>query len=553
MVGRRPVAGPARVGQRCGCPWCSATIATAVSFLLGVPLAWVLARAQHPRRGVCAHFTVQQCSRRWGRRQALSLALGRQGMLGPWLFEAFGITIPFTTTAVVLAETFVAHAVPGDQRRGALRAADARFEDVAATLGADRRTVHRVTLPLVAPGVAAGAVLCWARALGEFGATITFASNSRYDADVPLAVYLALQRDPEAAIVLSLVLLAVSLATLLLLRDPWLGRSRKRHSLDRLPPGRLPPTWRIHVADGEVLAVLGPNGAWAPRPGSARSPDYRRPTAGSVVLDGTTVWTTPTPGTCSPTGGSTSGTVTSARRTVRPRIRERASTQASGTPSTIETPVASVALTAARAAAPDRPRAGSATGRASDHGARTRSPTRGSTRKATPSAAGTSSGSGTPTLPVDAELILSSSTRGSRRAQRLLTGVGEHELARTPGRPGVGRGRQRADRVLVDRLLGLGERDALDVGSRRRHVGGVDERGVHLAELHLGQRGSDVLLLGVRHGGDAGRPEHLLRGRAARDVRGADGQGEVGVREVGQPGHLSPGSPSGRRSRGRSR
>ena len=106
-------------------------------------------------------------------------------------------------------------------------AADARFEDVAATLGADRwTTFRRVTLPMVAPGVAAGAVLCWARALGEFGATITFAGNFPGTTQtMPLAVYLALQRDPESAIVLSLVLLAVSLATLLLLRDRWLGRS----------------------------------------------------------------------------------------------------------------------------------------------------------------------------------------------------------------------------------------------------------------------------------------------------------------------------------------
>jgi molybdate transport system permease protein len=145
---------------------------------------------------------------------ALFLVLGRQGIVGAWLDESFGITIPFTTAAVVSVE-------------GALRAADARFEDVAATLGAGRWTTFRtVTLPLVAPGVAAGAVLCWARALGEFGATITFAGNFPGTTQtMPLAVYLALQRDPEAAIVLSLVLLVVSLATLLLLRDRWLGRA----------------------------------------------------------------------------------------------------------------------------------------------------------------------------------------------------------------------------------------------------------------------------------------------------------------------------------------
>jgi molybdate transport system permease protein len=158
---------------------------------------------------------------------ALFLVLGRQGIVGSRLYEAFGLTIPFTTPAVVIAETFVAMPFLVISVEGALRAADARFEDAAATLGADRwTTFRRVTLPLVAPGVAAGAVLCWARALGEFGATITFAGNFPGTTQtMPLAVYLALQRDPEAAIVLSLVLLAVSLGTLLLLRDRWLGRS----------------------------------------------------------------------------------------------------------------------------------------------------------------------------------------------------------------------------------------------------------------------------------------------------------------------------------------
>ena len=101
------------------------------------------------------------------------------------------------------------------------------YDAVAATLGADRwTTFRRVTLPLVSPGVAAGAVLCWARALGEFGATITFAGNFPGTTQtMPLSVYLALQSDPEAAIVLSLVLLVVSVATLLLLRERWLGRA----------------------------------------------------------------------------------------------------------------------------------------------------------------------------------------------------------------------------------------------------------------------------------------------------------------------------------------
>jgi molybdate transport system permease protein len=207
----------------------SATLATAVSLVLGVPLAWVLARSRVPGRAVLrALVTVPLVLPPVVGGVALFLVLGRQGILGRWLFDTFGVGIPFTTTAVVIAETFVAMPFLVVSVEGALRAADTRFEDAAATLGAGRwTTFRRVTLPLVAPGVAAGAVLCWARALGEFGATITFAGNFPGTTQtMPLAVYLALESDPPAAIVLSLVLLAVSLATLLLLRERWLARAR---------------------------------------------------------------------------------------------------------------------------------------------------------------------------------------------------------------------------------------------------------------------------------------------------------------------------------------
>jgi molybdate transport system permease protein len=216
------------VGEALRLSLVSATLATGLSLLLGVPLAWVLARSR--ARGVTvlrALVTVPLVLPPVVGGVALFLVLGRQGIIGSWLDDAFGVTIPFTTTAVVIAETFVAMPFLVISVEGALRAADSRFEDVAATLGAGRwTTFRRVTLPLVAPGVAAGAVLCWARALGEFGATITFAGNFPGTTQtMPLAVYLALQRDPEAAIVLSVVLLAVSLATLLLLRNRWLGRA----------------------------------------------------------------------------------------------------------------------------------------------------------------------------------------------------------------------------------------------------------------------------------------------------------------------------------------
>jgi molybdate transport system permease protein len=156
---------------------------------------------------------------------ALLLAFGRRGILGSWLDATFGITLPFTTTAVVMAQSFVAMPFLVIAVEGALRGADTRYEEASATLGAGRwTTFRRVTLPLVAPGVAAGAVLCWARALGEFGATITFAGNfPGRTQTMPVAVYLALETDPSAAIVLSLLLLVVSVVILASLRDRWLA------------------------------------------------------------------------------------------------------------------------------------------------------------------------------------------------------------------------------------------------------------------------------------------------------------------------------------------
>jgi molybdate transport system permease protein len=221
------LAAPA-VGQALRLSVVSATLATLLSLVMGVPLAWVLARSRIRGRTLLrALVTVPLVLPPVVGGVALFLVLGRQGLIGRWLFEQFDVTIPFTTAAVVIAETFVAMPFLVISVEGALRAADARFEDAAATLGAGRwTTFRRVTLPLVAPGIAAGAALCWARALGEFGATITFAGNYPGTTQtMPLAVYLALQDDPEAAIALSLVLLVVSLATLLLLRDRWLGRT----------------------------------------------------------------------------------------------------------------------------------------------------------------------------------------------------------------------------------------------------------------------------------------------------------------------------------------
>ncbi|MFF9298781.1 molybdate ABC transporter permease subunit [Streptomyces althioticus] len=201
-----------------------ATIATALSLVVGVPLAWLLARTDFPGRSLIrALVTLPLVLPPVVGGVALLLALGRNGVVGRWLDEWFGVTLPFTTAGVVLAETFVALPFLVISVEGTLRAADPRFEEAAATLGASRFTAfRRVTLPLIAPGVAAGAVLAWARALGEFGATITFAGNfPGRTQTMPLAVYLALQNDPAAAIALSLVLLAVSVAVLAGLRDRW--------------------------------------------------------------------------------------------------------------------------------------------------------------------------------------------------------------------------------------------------------------------------------------------------------------------------------------------
>ena len=217
----------AGVGEALRLSLLSATLATLVSLVLGVPLAWVLARSRVRGRSVLrALVTVPLVLPPVVGGVALFAVLGRQGIVGRWLDEAFGVTVPFTTAAVVIAETFVAMPFLVISVEGALRAADSRFEDAAATLGADRwTTFRRVTLPLVSPGIAAGAVLCWARALGEFGATVTFAGNLQgVTRTMPLAVYLAMETDPDEAVVLSLVLLTVSVAVLFALRGRWIGQ-----------------------------------------------------------------------------------------------------------------------------------------------------------------------------------------------------------------------------------------------------------------------------------------------------------------------------------------
>ena len=204
--------------------------AAAVAFVLGVPLAWVLARADVPGKAVLrALVTLPLVLPPVVGGVALLLAFGRRGLIGQYLFDWFGVQLPFTMAGVIIAEAFVAMPFLVITVEGALRSADPRFEEAAATLGASRATVlRRVTFPLIVPALLAGTVLAWARALGEFGATITFAGNlPGVTQTLPLAVYAALDTDREAAIALSLVLLLASLTVLLLLRDRYLrGQAR---------------------------------------------------------------------------------------------------------------------------------------------------------------------------------------------------------------------------------------------------------------------------------------------------------------------------------------
>jgi molybdate transport system permease protein len=204
----------------------SALAAVVLSLLFGVPLAWVLARSSLPGRSLLrAVVLLPMVLPPVVGGASLLFAFGRRGLLGGPVYDATGFLLPFSLWGVVVANTFVALPFLVITVEAGLRAADTRYEDAAATLGAGRWMIlRRVTLPLVAPSVLAGAVLAWARALGEFGATVTFAGNLQGRTQtMPLAVFLALESDRDAAIALSLVLIAVSLVVLVPLRDRWLG------------------------------------------------------------------------------------------------------------------------------------------------------------------------------------------------------------------------------------------------------------------------------------------------------------------------------------------
>ncbi|CCH74493.1 Molybdenum transport system permease protein modB [Nostocoides australiense Ben110] len=217
---REPIVGEAlRLSLLC------ATIAALLAAVTGIPLAWLLARSTGRLTGlVRALVTVPLVLPPVVGGVALLSAFGRRGLLGKPIDVVFGFSLPFTPFGVIVAETFVALPFLVLTVEGAFRTLDDGYAEAAATLGASPWfAFRRVVLPMMAPALLAGTVLAWARALGEFGATITFAGNSPGRTQtMPLAVYLAMERDPDAASALSLVMLVVCVVVLALLRGRWL-------------------------------------------------------------------------------------------------------------------------------------------------------------------------------------------------------------------------------------------------------------------------------------------------------------------------------------------
>ena len=202
-----------------------ATSAAAISFVLGFPLAWMLVRGSFPGKTlVRALVVLPLVMPPVVAGVGLLAAFGRRGIVGSWLYDWFGFQLTFTTGAAVLAATFVSFPLAVLALEAGLRGLDERLEDAASTLGASRWYVmRRVTLPLMAPQIAAALVLSWARALGEFGATITFAGNLQGRTQtLPLAVFERLQTDQDAAFAISMLLIAIALAVIIALRGRFL-------------------------------------------------------------------------------------------------------------------------------------------------------------------------------------------------------------------------------------------------------------------------------------------------------------------------------------------
>ncbi|MFI6425525.1 ABC transporter permease [Promicromonospora sp. NPDC050880] len=198
----------------------TSAVSTLLCLLLGVPLALVLARGRFVGRDLLRSLVlIPLVLPPVVGGIALLYTFGRRGLLGQTL-EVAGVQIAFSTTAVVLAQTFVALPFLVISLEGSLRTAGTRYDVVAATLGARPGTVlFRVTLPLVWPGLLSGTVLSFARCLGEFGATITFAGSLQgVTRTLPLEIYLQRETDPDAAVALSLVLVVVAVLVIGLTR-----------------------------------------------------------------------------------------------------------------------------------------------------------------------------------------------------------------------------------------------------------------------------------------------------------------------------------------------
>ncbi len=248
--------------------------ALGLSLLLGVPLAWLLARVPFPGKAVVRSLVLlPMVLPPTVGGVALLLAFGRRGLLGPWLEDAFGLTLPFHTSGAVLAATFVAMPFLVISLEGALGGLRPRYEETAASLGASPlRVFLTVTLPMVAPGLLAGAALTWARALGEFGATITFAGNLPGTTQtLPLQVYLLLQEQPAAATSVSLLLLAVAMAVLVALRGRWTGTPAGDGDLRRIRAAEAGPGPGDGTAGGAASRGEQP-GAGEREPGTEGKP-----------------------------------------------------------------------------------------------------------------------------------------------------------------------------------------------------------------------------------------------------------------------------------------
>lgn len=267
--------------------------ALALSLLLGVPLAWLLARVEFKGKALVRSLVLlPMVLPPTVGGVALLLGFGRRGLLGPWLEGTFGITLPFHTSGAVVAATFVAMPFLVISLEGALGGLRQSYEETAASLGASPvRVFFTVTLPMVAPGLVAGAALTWARALGEFGATITFAGNLPGTTQtLPLQVYLLLQDKPEAATSVSLLLLAIAMGVLIALRGRWTGTPVAREAAPAPVPEE-PPTEGARTS-GSARTTNGVDGV-APPHGSGRWPLHATVTGfNELTLDaepGTTI------------------------------------------------------------------------------------------------------------------------------------------------------------------------------------------------------------------------------------------------------------------------